>query len=496
MIGTASPARSCGKRANAGAGSVAVDTARPVVTARSSRPRAARSPRRGAGPRRIVAESRPPSSLAGPDAVDDVRDDEERGARRDGCRGVRQAGERVAERARAVNRAHRAEQTLDDGELRLTLGDTRVDDGLRVVRRAARSLRPRERCRRVPRRLALPRHRGLGFLERCRQGLRLEPFGFEVRGRAIALGGEQRLHACALAFDLGARALALGGQRLVHFFASRDVACAAACSISRRTLLSRASCQLASLRCSACLLAHPLGRFGRRLLDFAADAVGLGHHAPLGIAGASASPALSRPCHSSRSASISFRWRSAASSAARVKASISSRDWSAAWRACSAASCVCSASRGPARLRRPAVARRRRRHRPARPAGGPATRRARPRLSPPTSAAFASVSRRACSRAPRRADRPPGRPGSGDRPADARRVRRLPYEDRDRPFQALSGRSVGKSSLGGACKPNHHNSLTNRDAERRIEGLVSRWGRPRFDGDMVSQDACRGPSPS
>ena len=80
----------------------------------------------------------------------------------------------------------------------------------------------------------------------------------------------------------------------------------------------------------------------------------------------------------------------------------------------------------------------------------------------------------------------------------AHRVRRSPYEDRDRASQALSGRSAGKSSklVSRPCKPNRHNSLTNRGGKRRIEGLVSRRGRLRFDGDMVSQDACRGPSTS
>ncbi len=43
-----------------------------------------------------------------------------------------QAGERVAERPRAVYRADGTKQTLDDGELRLAAGDTRVDDGLRL----------------------------------------------------------------------------------------------------------------------------------------------------------------------------------------------------------------------------------------------------------------------------------------------------------------------------------------------------------------------------
>ena len=42
----------------------------------------------------------------------------------------------------------------------------------------------------------------------------------------------------------------------------------------------------------SCLLAHPRGRFGRRLLDLAADAVGLGDDAPFGLAGRVREPSL------------------------------------------------------------------------------------------------------------------------------------------------------------------------------------------------------------
>ncbi len=71
----------------------------------------------------------------------------------------------------------------------------------------------------MPRRLALPRGRGLGFFERRRQGLGLETLGFEVSGRAIAFRGDQPLDARTLALELDAGTLAFGGQRLIHILA-------------------------------------------------------------------------------------------------------------------------------------------------------------------------------------------------------------------------------------------------------------------------------------
>ena len=134
-IGTASPARSSGNWQTP-APVRSLSTRRvPVVSARSSRPRAARSSAERRSPAgEAVAESGrvPALQVLTRSHRRRCSNDEERGARRDGARGVGQAGERVAERARAVNRADRTEQPLDDGELRLPLGDPRVDDGLRV----------------------------------------------------------------------------------------------------------------------------------------------------------------------------------------------------------------------------------------------------------------------------------------------------------------------------------------------------------------------------
>ncbi len=79
----------------------------------------------------------------------------------------------------------------------------------------------------MPRRLALPGGRGLGFFERRRQGLGLETLGFEVSSRAIAFRGDQPLDARTLALELDPGTLAFGGQRLVHVLAKTrgGVAC-------------------------------------------------------------------------------------------------------------------------------------------------------------------------------------------------------------------------------------------------------------------------------
>ena len=175
-------------------------------------------------------------------------------------------------------------------------GDTRVDDGLRLDDCLLVLCDLEERFRRAARRFALPGHGGLGFLQFFRQGLRLEPFGIEVRGSAIALGGDQCLHACALTFDLGARALALGGQRLGHFFPEprrrvrrRLFQLLAEARGGMRGGLLHLGAELRGRRAGgllhvvADLLADALGRLGHRPVGFKTDAVGLRHQALFGI---------------------------------------------------------------------------------------------------------------------------------------------------------------------------------------------------------------------
>jgi hypothetical protein len=155
-----------------------------------------------------------------------VRDDEQRRARRDRSRGVGDAGQCVAERERAGNRAHRAQELLHRDELSLSLGDPAINHGLGALK-GLLALHGLQRCSRLPRRFALSGGRGLGFLERRRQRLGLEPFGFEVGGRAVAFRGDQRLDARPFVLELGAGPLALGGERLIHVLAQTrgGVAC-------------------------------------------------------------------------------------------------------------------------------------------------------------------------------------------------------------------------------------------------------------------------------
>ncbi len=152
----------------------------------------------------------------------------------------------------------------------------------------------------MARRFAFVGHVCLGFLERRRQGLRLQALGFELGGRAVTFG-DQCERSGPLAIELDPRALALGGDRVVHFFAqpSGCVRCGLfqfLAQASRR--MSGGLLQLGSelrRRCArgllhvACelsrLLADTLGRFGRCLLDVAADAVGLRDDAAVGVGG-------------------------------------------------------------------------------------------------------------------------------------------------------------------------------------------------------------------
>ena len=149
------------------------------------------------------------------------------------------------------------------------------------------------------RRLVFPRNRSPSFFERRRQGQCLETLAFEVGRRAVAFGGEQGLDARALALELDAATLAFGGERLIHVFAQTrrgvrgrllqlGAELGGGCGRGLFHLAADlVSCLLpGGFSCLfSCLLAHPLGRLGRRLLHFAADAVGLGDQLAVGLGG-------------------------------------------------------------------------------------------------------------------------------------------------------------------------------------------------------------------
>ena len=379
--------------------------------------------------------------------------DEERRARRDSACSIHQGVQRVAERPGAADGAHGRQHALESREVCLAFSCSGFDHRLRVFLASLLLMPCLGGSHSGARGFALARRGRLRFFERQAQRLRLEVFGLEVTRNMVALGDE-RVDAGTFALQIDVGALALGSKGLVHFFAQAPRGLRRACSnSSRRRAADAAAASSASRRMRS------VSAMTRR----SASAV------------TSAMPACIRPCHSSRTASSSFLWRSVASAAlGRQRFDLEA---------------------GALRLRREATL-------------GVSGRISEAGLQ--TAVPFlAYVVEPLC---------PVGLGFLGELLAFDRlarcelgclslqiglKTRTERVDDRTkivighlRHYRDGLRASQAKSSVFGACKSNTYNDLTNRDAGRTMEGLSLERGRPRFDGDMVSQDACRGPSTS